>query len=430
MRPCTEAALAQVERGLVLAHDPGTRFALACRRGDLLHDLGRIGNACAAYDAALAAARTDEERCRAWLGLAAVKRIADDLDGAFTDLRRAEAVASRLGLKAELAQVHFLRGNLLFPRGDLEGCLQEHSMSLKWAREARSAELEAAALGGLGDAEYLSGRMLSAHERFRDCVALSLQHGFGRIEVANRPLVSFTRWFAGDTRGALAVAEEAIATARRVGHQRAELVGHTVAWHCRHSLMNFDAAREHAEAALALSRQLGARRFEAEALACQAELHRRVGRREEAVAAAEEAVRISRETGVSYIGPFALGILALATADPARRSEALAEGEAILEAGAVSHNHLLFRRDAVEACLETLAWDRADDHAAALETFVRREPSPWSNFVIARGRALAAFGRGARSVGMNNELSRLREDGKRLGLLVALPAIEAALAVS
>ena len=256
-----------------------------------------------------------------------------------------------------MAQVHFLRGNLLFPRGDLEGCLQEHSMSLQWAREARSAELEAAALGGLGDAEYLSGRMLSAHERFRDCVALSLRHGFGRIEVANRPLVSFTRWFAGDTRGALADAEEAIAVARRVGHQRAEMVGHTVAWHCRHSLMNFDAAREHAEAALALSRQLGARRFEAEALACQAELHRLVGRREEAVAAAQEAV-------------------------------------------------------------------------AALETFARRQPSPWSNFVIARGRALAAFGRGARSVGMNDELSRLRENGERLGLLVALPAIEAALTVS
>jgi hypothetical protein len=240
--------------------------------------------------------------------------------------------------------------------------------------------------------------MLSAHERFRDCVALSLRHGFGRIEVANRPLVSFTRWFAGDTRGALADAEEAIAAARRVGHQRAEMVGHTVASHCRHSLMNFDT--EHAEAALALSRQLGARRFEADALACQAELHRLVGRREEAVAAAEEAVRISRETGVAYIGPCALGVLALATADPARRSKALAEGEAILEAGAVSHNHLLFRRDAIDACLETLAWDRADDHAAALETFARREPSPWSNFVIARGRALAAFGRGARSVGM------------------------------
>jgi tetratricopeptide (TPR) repeat protein len=425
-----EAALAQVECGLGLAHDPCTRFALAYRRGDLLHDLGRTGNARAAYEAALAAAQTDEERCRAWLGLAAVKRIADDLDGAFTDLRRAEEVASRLGLKTEEAQIHFLRGNLLFPRGDLEGCLQEHSTSLKWAREARSPELEAAALGGLGDAEYVAGRMLSAHERFRDCVALSLRHGFGRIEVANRPMMSFTRWFGGDVRGALPDAEEAIAAARRVGHQRAEMVGHHAAWFCLHSLMNFDSAWDHAEAALALSRQLGARRFDAEAVAFQAELHRRVGRREEAVAAAEEAVRISRETSVAFIGPFALGVLALATADPTRRSDALAEGEAILEAGAVSHNHLLFRRDAVEACLETLAWDQADHHAAALEAFAQKEPSPWSNFVVARGHALAAFGRGARSVGLSDKLSCLREDGERLGLLVALPAIEAALAVS
>jgi len=44
-------------------------------------------------------------------------------------------------------------GNLLFPRGDVEGCLREHRRSLDLAREAGSAELEAAALGGLGDAE-------------------------------------------------------------------------------------------------------------------------------------------------------------------------------------------------------------------------------------------------------------------------------------
>ena len=54
------------------------------------------------------------------------------------------------------------------------------------AREAGSSELEAAALGGLGDAEYLGGRMISAHERFRDCVKVSRRHGFGRIDVANR----------------------------------------------------------------------------------------------------------------------------------------------------------------------------------------------------------------------------------------------------
>src|SRR5207249_9612149 len=37
----------------------------------------------------------DRDRCRAWLGLAAVKRITDDFDGAFADLERAEEAATR-----------------------------------------------------------------------------------------------------------------------------------------------------------------------------------------------------------------------------------------------------------------------------------------------------------------------------------------------
>ena len=93
-------------------------------------------------------------------------------------------------------------------------------------------ELEATALGGLGDAEYVRGRMISAHERFRRCVELSEQHGFGRIEVANRLMMAFTQWFAGDTRGALAVADRGIARAAQVGHRRADMVGHHAAFFC------------------------------------------------------------------------------------------------------------------------------------------------------------------------------------------------------
>ena len=78
-----------------------------------------------------------------------------DLDGAFADLERAEAAAVAHGLTTEEARCHFLRGNLFFPRGDFEGCLREHRRSLGLARRADAVEQEAAALGGLGDAEYV-----------------------------------------------------------------------------------------------------------------------------------------------------------------------------------------------------------------------------------------------------------------------------------
>jgi tetratricopeptide (TPR) repeat protein len=361
-----EAALQLVERGLVVATDRTDRFALTCLQGEILHDFGAMAGAGRAYEAALDAAADDRERCSAWLGLAAVKRVTDDLAGAVADLAQAEAVTVRYDLLAEQARIHFQRGNLCFPRGDLNGCLREHGIALELARRARAPELEAMALGGLGDAEYVRGRMISAHDRFRACVELCEQYGFGRIEVANRPMMAFTQWFAGDTKGALAVADTAIARAARVGHRRAEMIGHHAAFFCRHALMEFEAAVGHAEAALTLAQQLGARRFETEALAFRAELHRLAGRRVEALANAEEAVKISRETSIAFLGPFALGALALASDDPTVRQAALEESEELLHVGAVSHNHLLFPRDAIEAYLEAGDWEGVESSAAEL----------------------------------------------------------------
>ena len=48
-----------------------------------------------AYQKALDAAGDCAQRCRAWIGLASVKRMTDDLEGAFADLDRAEREAAR-----------------------------------------------------------------------------------------------------------------------------------------------------------------------------------------------------------------------------------------------------------------------------------------------------------------------------------------------
>ena len=103
---------------------------------------------------------------------------------------------------------------------------------------------------------------------------------------------------------------------------------------------------------------------------------------------------ISRETGIGFVGPQLLGKLAATTTDPARRRSALEEGERLLAEGAVSHNHFRFYRFAMEACLAAGEWAEAERHASALEEYARPEPLPWSDFWVAWGRALAAFGRG------------------------------------
>ncbi|WP_407157189.1 adenylate/guanylate cyclase domain-containing protein [Bradyrhizobium sp. STM 3557] len=416
-----EQALTLIARGASLARDLQDRFALACYRGELLHDMGEVADARAAYEVALQQSQNDADRCRAWLGVAAVKRVTDDLPGALADIERAEDVATRLSLGGEAARAHFLHGNLLFPQGDLEGCLREHRSSLELAREAGSAELEAAALGGLGDAEYARGRMLSAREHFANCIELSRRHGFGRIEVANLPMFAFMRFFAGEIRAALSEALAAIEMAAKVGHRRAQTIAHHAAYHARHSLGEFSAARANVEAALQLARQLKARRFEAEALAFAAELDRLAGCRLEALAAIREALAISAETGMAYFGPIYYGIQALIEEDEARRRAALSDGEAWLAGNVVAHNHLLFRKDAIEASLLLRDWDEAERHAAALEDFVRPEPLPWTGLIIARARAFAAFGRGCRDAQLEGELLRLQIAGDQLG--IRLPSL-------
>src|SRR3546814_5669153 len=74
-------AVALLKKGEVVASEPSDRVELALALGGAQHDLGSMAEARASFDTALEVAPTPETRCRARLGLAAVKRLIDDLDG-------------------------------------------------------------------------------------------------------------------------------------------------------------------------------------------------------------------------------------------------------------------------------------------------------------------------------------------------------------
>jgi class 3 adenylate cyclase/tetratricopeptide (TPR) repeat protein len=424
-----EFALRLVDRGLQLAAPADAeRVALECLRGNILYDMGDMTQALGAFETALAAATTDTERCHAWIGCATVKRVIDHLDSAWTDLDHAQAAATAAGLLREEARIHFLRGNLCFPRADSDGCLREHQRALALARETHDHEQEAAALGGVGDAEYMRGHMMSAYDAFSRCIRLCQSHGFGRIEVANLPMRAITAWLVGKVRAGLDDALASVAAAEKVGHRRALAIAHHSAYNCLHDLAEWDRAMEHVGPALQCALELGARRFEGEALLFRAELHRAAGRRREALDDIEKALAISRETGMAYLGASCLGILAHTTDNVAVFETALADGEAVLAAGAVSHNYYLFRRDAIDACIDRGLWDAAEAHAVALDDYACRELSPFAVFVVARARALIAYGKGVRDAALLAELEKLREEGNNLGFVYALPTIDAAIA--
>jgi hypothetical protein len=58
-------------------------------------------------------------------------------------LERAQQVAQRHDLVPEVARLHHLRGNILFPLGKIEGCREAHKQGLAYARRLGSPEAEA-----------------------------------------------------------------------------------------------------------------------------------------------------------------------------------------------------------------------------------------------------------------------------------------------
>jgi len=316
---------------------------------------------------------------------------------------------------------------LYFPLGKIEGCVQQHDLALHYARQAGSAEREAQALGGLGDAAYARGRMLTARRYFDLCVAVSRQHGFGRIEVANLNMAALTRQYANELPAAAGDALAAADAAVRVGHQRAELLARNIAAFALYDMAELQRARDQLLEAGKLIERIGARRFVPENLTYLAKTMRAEGRRFEARGLLDEAIAVSRETGLRFFGPRILAELALAAEDPAEQQKALSEGENILGEGCVGHNHLWFYRDAIEAALSARDWSAVDRYVAALAAFTDPEPLPWSNFFIARGRTLADFGRGRHDDSMLGELRHLRNQAGQAGLKLSVEAIEQAM---
>jgi len=424
-----EHARSLAERGLALAGEGEPRCALLMAQGGLLLELGRIAESVDAYRAALEAAAGDAERARALIGMASAMRVNDRIDEGLAALAEAQPLAERTGLALELARVHHLRGNLYFPLGRLDDCLREHQASLEYARSAGSVEAEATAVGGLGDAYYLQGRMRSANEQFARCVALSREHGFAKLEVSVLHMVGWTAEYLLEARSAVGIGLQGAALAARLSDPRAELLSHAlVAAMAARTLDDAELAAEHLAIARELSEKLGAKRFVGQTLHDEALIALRQGDRKRARRLVQEALASVGEAGRRFFGAALYGMLAWSADDAAERTEALREGEALLAVSAISHNHFLFRASAIELMLEQREWDGADHHCDLLEGYTAREPLPWSDFLIARGRALARFGRGERGTELRAILVELREAAARSEFNVALPALDSALA--
>jgi tetratricopeptide (TPR) repeat protein len=368
-------ALALAERGRQLAKEAADRIDVALYHGRLLLDAGDGTRALEAFSTVLGLAVTQENKCRAQIGVAGAYRLMGAIEKGMKALAEAEPIADEQQNADDLAELHYLRGSLHFARGEHARCRAEHEVALNHAHRARNPEWEARALSGLADADYAVGRMRTAIANFESCVAHCESHGFVRIALVNRLMTAYCI-FLLEFEKSLSISKKCLAIARKLGSRYLEMNAlYTVA----DALMGCGRMRE----AVAIiseteqtAREIGARRFLAGLIALRVEAQWQAGQSAEAPAQLGSALDLAKETGIGFVGPYIMAVMAKIAPDSAARRDALAAGEAMLVAGALSHNHFHFRRIAIEVGLEQGDWALALHHAAALEAYCIAEPLP------------------------------------------------------
>lgn len=423
-----DTARRMAERGLEIAQGSEIKLELACLLGDYLRELGLLENSIAAFRSALDFATCAAQRCRVWIGLSAGLRQAEHFEEALAILNQAETAASDSEFPDALTKIYYHRSGLAFRTGDRDVCLESAQRALENAERTTSQEDKARALSALGTAYYMRGHMITAHDHFRRCIQLCREYGFGRFEVANLQMRGLTLYFQNDLRTALREAENAAGTAAKVGYPQVEMTARGIVGGILFDLGRLTKAEEQINMALDLTRRLGAKSYEPFSYVLLGKIRFTEGDYSAAANLVKTAVEISSEVGMKTAGPRALGALALITKDGTARRNALQIGEKALSEGCISHHYFSFYRDAMDACARAEDWPGVARYADALEEYTRQEPLPLSDFFIARGRALAAFGRGRRDQEVAHKLQQLRHDAKRIGLKSALPVLDEALA--
>jgi class 3 adenylate cyclase/tetratricopeptide (TPR) repeat protein len=392
----------------------------AARRWANAEAIGHFTNALARLEQLPESDDLSRQEVALRLDLVASMRIVDRHREAQAVLDRAEEIATALGETRELSRIHYHRGSIFFPTGNIDGCLEHHERARKLARDAGSPEDEARALSGLGDAYFLRGRVLTAEKHFDQCIGLCRHNGFPAIEGVNLSMRGHMRLYLNRLPEALEDCEAAVEAARETGNRRTEMVARgSCLGKVLYEMADMDRAEAEFRRALDLARELGSIRYIPLYLAYLAKTRFFLGDRKAAMDLADEAVTINRDTGITYTNSLALGALALVTDDAGVRDACLTEGMRLLHRDCPSHNYLWFLRDAMDACLQAANWDGVEEYARALAEFTRPEPLPWSDFHIARCRALADRGNGRKS-----DIESLRKEAERLDLRLVLPSLE------
>lgn len=373
-----EAALSLLQAYADVDYAPRDAHAHAMALGEVHSKMGRTPQAREAFERALVHAPDLAGRLSATVALAGALNVLDELQAEEALIDAALPEADQPGTQAQLAGLHYLKGNLYFPRGDVARSRHHHSLAMDVASRAGEARLQARALSGLGDSYYGEGRMPTAHGHFERCLALCEAHGLRDIEASNRFMLATTQIYLCQTADALQQALASAETGRRVGNRRAEIVSRLTASWIELSRGDAHAALMQAEEALLTARAIGAQRFEPFLQESQARALFTLGDADAARRTIEAAWEGVEQLGLhAFIGPWVLGTLALLSADEGRALQALDQGQALMDKGCVAHNVYRFHASAMECHVLAGRHDQALAVGAQWRQRTGQEPTPW-----------------------------------------------------
>src|SRR5207244_10296616 len=130
------------------------------------------------------------------------------------------------------------------------------------ARRAASPELQARALSGLADAQYMDCRMATALRHFTDCVNLCEAHGLTRIAVPNRIMMGVCQIYTCEFDLALNDMRASMEVALRIGDRHAEIMAAISMVSCLTAAGRYPEAEEMQCHSMAIARMLWQQRTE------------------------------------------------------------------------------------------------------------------------------------------------------------------------
>ncbi len=374
--------------GLEQRPKPALRFQLLMLKAEALREQGETGPAFDAYSEALASTRSVVERAQALVGLASIKRLQDELEAGLADLDEAERLLADADAPQLRARLALLRGLLCFPLGDAPRCRAAHAEAVALAELASDADVAAAALGGLADADYAVGRLASAEQQLSASLERAAAHGFERTRVGGLSLLTTLKSYRHGQAAGAASARDAITSARAIGHWRAEINGQLGLVVASFGMRDVRTCIGALDEVRRLVARAGAWRFEAIALLYLARLALLDDELGVAVSRLDEALAISEATGPKVYGPQVRGLQALSVPVADTRIVRLREAERLLASGCLAHNHLRFYLNGALALLEIGEDAQAAAYLDTLTRFVGDEPLPWVDLHVRAMRGL------------------------------------------